>query len=64
MNDRLWAGKPPQYFTELHRPTQPTPLTPSVGWEMSTNQSAVILCGWGVKAGWHNPCVDECVGSR
>ena len=26
-------------------------LLPSVGWEMSTGQSAVTLCGWGVKAG-------------
>jgi len=24
-------------------------LLPSVGWEMSTSQSAVMLCGWGVK---------------
>ena len=26
-------------------------LLPSVGREMSTSQSAVMLCGWGVKAG-------------
>jgi len=26
-------------------------LLPSVGWEMSTGQSAAMLCGWGVKAG-------------
>jgi len=26
-------------------------LLPSVGWEMSTSQSAVMLCGWGAKAG-------------
>jgi len=25
---------------------------PSAGREMSTGHSAVILCGWGVKAGW------------
>ena len=27
-------------------------LLPSVGQEISTSQSVVILCGWGVKAGW------------
>ena len=26
-------------------------LIPSTGREMSTGQSAVMLCGWGVKAG-------------
>jgi len=26
-------------------------LLPSAGREMSTSQSAVMLCGWGVKAG-------------
>ena len=26
-------------------------LLPSVGREMSTSQSAVMLCGWGLKAG-------------
>jgi len=26
-------------------------LLPSAGQEMSTSQSAVMLCGWGVKAG-------------
>jgi len=38
MGDRLWADKPPQYFTKPARPTQ-TP--PSVGREMSTSQSEV-----------------------
>jgi len=36
------------------RPTQPTSLS---GQEMSTSQSAVMLCGWRVKAGVaHSTC--------
>jgi len=32
-------------------------LLPSAGREMSTNQSAVMLCGWGVKAAMvHSTC--------
>ena len=32
-------------------------LLPSAGREMSTGQSAVMLCGWGVKAGMvHSTC--------
>jgi len=31
---------------------------------MSTGQSAMMLCGWGVKAGWLIPVVDKCVGGR
>jgi len=31
-------------------------LLPFTGREMSTGQSAVMLCGWGVKAGWLIPC--------
>jgi len=38
-------------------------LLPSVGREMSTGQSAVTLCGWGVKEGLI-PLVDKCVGGR
>jgi len=34
-----------------------------VGWKMSTGQSAVTLCGWGVKAGFI-PLVDKRVGGR
>jgi len=34
-------------------------LLPSVGWEMSTGQSVVMRCGWGVKAGWLIPFVDR-----
>jgi len=44
----LWAGKPPQYF--ISHPGQLS-LLPLVRQEMSTIQSAVMLCGWGVKAG-------------
>jgi len=29
---------------------------------MSTGQSAVMLCGWGVKAGWIIPFVDKTYG--
>jgi len=32
--------------------------------EMSTGQSVVMLCGWGVKAGWLIPYMDKCVGGR
>jgi len=32
-------------------------LLPSVGQEMSTSQSTVMLCGWGVKTGMvHSTC--------
>jgi len=56
MGDHLWAGKPPHYATS--QPDQVS-LLPSVGWEMDTGQSMVMLCGWGVKAGWLIPCVDK-----
>jgi len=36
----------------------------SVGQKMSAGQSAVMLCGWGVKAGWLIPLVDKRVGGR
>jgi len=39
-------------------------LLPSAGWKMSTGQSAVISCGWGVKARWLIPFLDKHVGSR
>jgi len=40
------------------RPTQPSPLS---GRKMSTSQSAVMLCGWGVKAGMvHSTCGWTC----
>jgi len=34
-------------------------LLPSAGGEMGTGQSAVVLCSWGVKAGWLVPYVAE-----
>jgi len=40
-------------------PNHPGQLShlPSAGWEMSTSQSAVMLCGWGGKAGMvHSIC--------
>jgi len=61
MVDHLWAGKPPHYATS--EPDQLS-LLPSLGWEMDTGQSMVMLCGWGVKAGWLIPYVDKRVGGR
>jgi len=37
-------------------------LLPYAEREMSTGQSAVMLCGWGVKTGWLIPYVDKRVG--
>ena len=37
-------------------------LLPSVGREMSTGQSALMRCGWEVKAEWLIPLVDKRVG--
>jgi len=37
---------------------------PSAGREMSTGQSALMLCGWGLKARWLIPLVDKRVGGR
>jgi len=52
MGDRLRAGIPSGYVTS--HPGQLS-LLPSVGREMSTGQSAMMMrCGWGVKAGWLN----------
>jgi len=31
---------------------------------MRTGQSAMMHCGWGVKAGWLIPLVDKSVGGR
>ena len=44
---RLWTGKPPWYV--ISHPGQLS-LIPLAGQEMSASQSAVMLCGWGVKA--------------
>ena len=39
-------------------------LLPSAGREMSTGQRAVMLCGWGVEAGWFSSRVDKRVSGR
>jgi len=58
MGYRLRAGKPPQRLTE---PTRPLSILPSAGREISIGHSAVMLCGWGVKADG-SFLVDKCVG--
>jgi len=47
MGDRLRAGKSTRYFAKSPKQTQSPTLS---GTKMSTSQSAVTLCGWGVKA--------------
>ena len=59
----IFSGAMEQGANDLHmvqltigqpRPTQPPTLS---GREMNTSQSAVMLCGWGVKAGMvHSTC--------
>jgi len=49
------------YFTIPPRPTQPP--TPE-GQKMSTSQSVVMLCSWGVKADMAHSTWDKCVGFR
>jgi len=49
MGDHLWAGKPPQYFTQNH--LGQLSLLSLAGWEMNTDQSAATICSWGLKAG-------------
>ena len=61
MGNRLLEGKLPQYFTEPRRPTQPPTLSES---GMNTVHSAVMLCGWGLKAGWLIPYVDKRMEGR
>jgi len=54
MGDRLLAGKPPRFVT---RHSGQLSLVPSAGRKMSTGQTVVTLCGWGVKAGMvHSTC--------
>jgi len=54
-----------QTTSVFHRePPDQLSLLPSAGREVSTGQSAVMLCGWGVKAGWFIPLVDKRVGGR
>jgi len=61
MGVHLWAGIPSLYVTSHSGQLS---LLPSVGWKMSTDQSAVMLYGWGVKAGWLIPFVDKRLGGR
>jgi len=54
MGDHLETGKPPRYVTSL---TGKLSLLSLVGQEMSTGQSTVMFCGWGVMAGMvHYTC--------
>jgi len=39
-------------------------LLPLAGQKMGTGQSAMMLCGWGVKVRWLIPFVDKRVGGR
>jgi len=61
MGVRLQTGKPPWYATG--HPGQLSVL-PYAGLGMIIGQSAVMLCDWGVKAGWFIPLVDKRVGGR
>jgi len=56
MGDCLRTGKPPRYATS--HPGQLS-LLPYAAREMTSHRSAVMLCGWGVKAGWLIPYVDK-----
>jgi len=61
MSDRLKAGIPPRYvISHLGQLS----LLPSVEREMSTGQSSLMLCSWGVKAGLLIPFVDKRVHGR
>jgi len=54
MGDRLRVGKPPRFVTSREGQLS---LLPSAGRKIGTSQSAVMLCGWGVKAGMvHSTC--------
>jgi len=54
MGDRQWPGTPPQFVTS---DSGQLSLLPSAGPKMSTGQSAVMLCGWGLEAGVvHSTC--------
>jgi len=48
MGDRLRTGKPLPFVTTHSGQLS---LLPSAGRKMSAGESAVTLCGWGVKAG-------------
>jgi len=66
MGDRFWAGIPPRCVTTNQPGSHPGRLSLllSVGREMSTGQSAVILYGWRSKAGWLILFVDKHVDGR
>jgi len=54
MGDHLRVSKPPRFVTSHSGQLS---LLPSVGWNISTNQIAVMFCGWGVNAGMvHSTC--------
>ena len=59
MGDRLRVGVPPRYVTSHLCQLS---LLPSAGREMHTDQTAVMICGWGVKAGRRNPFVKKTSG--
>jgi len=61
MADHLWVGTPSRYVTSH---SGQLILLSSVGQEMSTGQSVVMCCSWGVKAGQLIPFVDKCVRVR
>jgi len=57
IGDRLRAGKPPRFVTSHHSGQLSLLLSLLAGRKMSTGQSAVMLCGWGVQAGIvHSTC--------
>jgi len=68
LDDREFDYRPPQSVQVIvfgmanHLSISPTcpgqlSLLPSAEREMSTGYSAVMLCCWGVKAGWFIPCM-------
>jgi len=61
IGDRLRAGKRPRFVTSHSGQLS---LVPSAGRKKSTGQSAVTLCGWGVKADMvHFTCACVCLGA-
>jgi len=60
MGDRLWTERPPRYI-QYNQPPKPTQHPTVSGRKMGSGQSAVTLCGWGVKAGLaHSTCRCTC----
>ena len=45
-----WVTRSWVYCLDVVSHLRQLSLLPSVGWEMSTSQSGVKVCGWGVKA--------------